>query len=69
MSRTLFLVGVNCLLLAGAAVPIAATPVAAQANAPTSAASEEVTVTAPYTICRKTVMPPLSQGRLPVEIF
>ncbi|MGZ5926307.1 MAG: UrcA family protein [Rhizomicrobium sp.] len=66
MTRILFLAGVNCLLLAGAAISIAATPVAAQAE--TQAASEQVTVTAPYIIRRKVVTPPLSQNRLPVEV-
>ena len=68
MTRILFLAGVNCLLLAGAAISIAATPVAAQANAETQAASEQVTVTAPYIIRRKVVTPPLSQNRFPVEV-
>lgn len=68
MTRILFLAGVNCLLLAGATVSIAATPVAAQANAETQAASEQVTVTAPYIFRRKVVTPPLSQNRFPVEV-
>jgi len=68
MSRALFRAGVNWLFLAGAAVSIAAAPVAARANAETPAASEQVTVTAPYIIRRKIVTPPVSQGRLPVEV-
>lgn len=66
MSRKLFLAGVNCLLLAG--IAFAPMPAAAQANTEMLATNEKVTVMAPYIVRRKTVVPPMAQNRLPVEV-